>query len=75
MGEAFEQLHSEGGRVFGLSLHPWLIGMPHRIRHLDDALTRVRRFGDVWQTHAGEIVRRYRAASSANTSSVDLTRP
>ena len=27
--------------MFGLSLHPWLAGMAHRIRYIDEALARV----------------------------------
>ena len=55
VGEAFELLHQEGGQVFNLSVHPWLMGMPHRIKYLDEALRRVERFGNVWQATPGEI--------------------
>lgn len=75
VGEAAERLHAEGGRVFGLSLHPWLAGMPHRVRHVDAALTRIRALPALWQSTAGEIAAHYRATSSASTSSVDFTRP
>ena len=60
--EAFETLHEEGassGRIFGLSLHPWLIGMAHRIRYLDDALRRIVEYREVWQATAGEIAAWY----------------
>jgi len=62
--EAFETLHEEGaqsGRLFGLGLHPWLMGMAHRIRYLDAALTRLAAFDSVWQTTAGEIADWYLA--------------
>jgi len=36
VGEAFELLHQEGGQVFNLSVHPWLMGMAHRIKYLDE---------------------------------------
>ena len=55
VGEAFELLHQEGGQVFNLSVHPWLMGMPHRIKYLDEALRRIERFGNVWQATPGEI--------------------
>src|SRR3984957_13790654 len=58
-GEAFELLHHEGGQVFNLSVHPWLMGMPHRIKYLDEALRRIERFGNVWQTTPGEIAQHY----------------
>jgi allantoinase len=51
--EAFSVLHQEGavsGRSFTLGIHPWLFGMPHRIRYLDETLTRLVRFGQVWNT-------------------------
>ncbi len=59
VGEAFELLHQEGGQVFNLSLHPWLMGMAHRIKYLDEALRRIERFGNVWQATPGEIARHY----------------
>ena len=64
VADAFETLHEEGatsGRIFGLSLHPWLIGMGHRIRYLDEALKRITRYDAVWQATAGEIANWYLA--------------
>jgi len=60
VGDAFELLHHEGGQVFSLSIHPWLMGMAHRIKYLDEALRRVERFGNVWQATPGEVARHYR---------------
>ncbi len=54
--EAFEVLHGEGGRIFSLTLHPWLIGMPHRIRYLAEALESVVAREGVWNATAAEIV-------------------
>lgn len=56
--EAFEVLSQESGRVFVLSLHPWLIGMAHRIRYLDLALQRI--FGSagagrIWAATGSEV--------------------
>lgn len=62
VAEAFDVLRGEGGRVFCLSLHPWLIGMAHRIRYLDIALQRVMAQDGVWQASGSEIVDWYRAA-------------
>lgn len=62
VGEAFEVLHQEGGQMFVLSVHPWLMGMPHRIKYLDEALRRIERFGNVWHATPGEIARHYREA-------------
>lgn len=59
VGEAFELLHHEGGQVFNLSIHPWLMGMAHRIKYLDEALRRIDRFGNIWQTTPGEVARHF----------------
>lgn len=60
VGEAFEVLQGEGGRVFGLTIHPWMFGMAHRIRYLDEALRRLKANGETWQATAGEIAAWYR---------------
>ena len=59
VGDAFELLHQEGGQVFNLSVHPWLMGMAHRIKYLDEALRRIERFGNIWQAPPGEIAQHY----------------
>ena len=42
-----------------MQFHPWLMGMAHRIKYLDEALRRIERFGNSWQATPGEIVRHY----------------
>jgi len=49
----------EGGQVFSLSVHPWLMGMAHRIKYLDEALRRIERHGNVWHATPGEIAAHY----------------
>ncbi len=61
VADGFELLHREGGQVFNLSVHPWLIGMAHRIKYLDEALRRIERFGNVWQAIPGEVAAHYAA--------------
>jgi allantoinase len=56
--EAFDTLHADGatsGRVLTLSVHPWLIGQPHRIKALDDALGHICRHPGVWKATGSEI--------------------
>jgi peptidoglycan/xylan/chitin deacetylase (PgdA/CDA1 family) len=60
--EAFEVLHAEGGRIFCLTLHPWLIGMPHRIRYLAEVLEAVASRDGVWNATAAQIVAHARPA-------------
>jgi allantoinase len=65
VGEAFSTLHEDGaksGRVFGLSLHPWVIGQPQRIKYLAQALDRIAQFDQVWRCTAGDIARHYRGS-------------
>lgn len=54
--DAFETLYGEGGRVFCLGLHPWMIGQAHRVKYLRTALQRIFTRTHVWQATAGEIV-------------------
>ena len=49
------------GRIACLVLHPFAIGQPHRIRHLDRLLARLRTYDDVWVATASEIVDHYLA--------------
>jgi allantoinase len=50
----------ESGRMMALPLHPFTIGQPHRVRHLDKVLDHLRRHG-AWIATAGQIVDHYLA--------------
>ena len=50
--EAYEQ----GGRMLALSLHPWMMGQPHRIKVLEDILDYLMSKEEVWSTSASEIL-------------------
>lgn len=57
---AFERLRHEcrqhqRAAVFGLSIHPWLSGMPSRIRALHTLLTQMRAYPDVLWTRPGDL--------------------
>jgi allantoinase len=61
---AFARLHAECDRdrraaVFGLSIHPWLSGMPSRIHALRTLLANLKARPDVWWTTPVEIRRAY----------------
>ena len=56
----FDTLYAEGarsGRVMAICLHPYLIGVPHRIKGLDDALSYISAHDGVWFATGEEIVR------------------
>jgi peptidoglycan/xylan/chitin deacetylase (PgdA/CDA1 family) len=50
---------AEGGRIMTIGLHPYLIGVPHRIQYLDKALEYILAHEGVWKTTAGEIAEWY----------------
>jgi allantoinase len=59
--EAFDVLHDEGGGVFNLTLHPWITGQAHRIRHLRDALHRILGQPGIWRTTTDALAEAARA--------------
>jgi allantoinase len=58
--DAFEVMLAECAKrplVMGISLHPYIVGWPHRFKHLARALKEITRRAHerVWFTTAGEI--------------------
>jgi allantoinase len=58
--DAYQFLRNEAaetgaGRMLTLSLHPWLIGQPHRIVWLERALAGIRQSGGFWNAGAGAV--------------------
>ncbi|WP_354684070.1 polysaccharide deacetylase family protein [Cupriavidus necator] len=51
-----DEASEQGGRILALSLHPWVLGQPHRIRYLEAALEYVMARPEVWSAGAGEIL-------------------
>lgn len=65
--EGFAALHAEGaasGTLFQLSLHPWVAGQAHRIRHLRALLGRILGHGGIWRAPPSAIAAAYRAQAS-----------
>lgn len=63
----FEVLYEEGavsGRVMAICLHPFIIGVPHRIRGLESALKFIASHSKVWFATGDEIIRHYRASGA-----------
>ena len=50
---------SAGGRVMCVALHPYLMGMPHRVDGLAAMLDYLMGHDDVWQTTASQIAQHY----------------
>jgi peptidoglycan/xylan/chitin deacetylase (PgdA/CDA1 family) len=56
--EAFAQLHRDGARsgtIFGLHIHPWLSGQPHRIGYLETVVEKIATASAVWRTTTAGI--------------------
>ena len=63
----FDTLYAEGaksGRVMAICLHPYLIGVPHRIAGLDRALEYIQARDRVWFATGEEIVRHWLQAGA-----------
>ncbi len=42
------EAETQGGRILGLSLHPWMTGQPHRVGYLERALEYILSKAEVW---------------------------
>ena len=65
--EWFDGLYADGattGRMMVLHLHPWIIGQPWRIRHLDEVLGHICARQGVWKATGGQIINWFRSQSS-----------
>jgi hypothetical protein len=67
MRDTFDRLYAEGAeqpRVMGIALHPYLSGVPHRIKYLEQGLDYIRGHKDVlfW---TGEQLLEWHTASAA----------
>lgn len=60
-----------GARILALSVHPWMLGQPHRIAYLEQALEYIMAQPGVWSASAGEIVDVVAAATAAAATGVD----
>ena len=68
MRQQFDTLYREGadsGRVMAIALHPYVMGVPHRIGALDRALDYICSHPDVWLATGEEIVRYYLESPNA----------
>ena len=57
--EWFAGLYADGaatGRLMVLHLHPWIMGQPWRIRHLDEVLGHICARQGVWRETGGQII-------------------
>ncbi len=66
--DAFDFLYNEaeeqGGRILALSIHPWMLGQPHRIGKLEQVLAHITSHAGVWSASAGEICAAWQSSST-----------
>jgi len=63
----FDTLYAEGAqsaRVMAICLHPYLIGVPHRIAGLSEAMSYIAAHDGVWFATGSEIVRAWRESGA-----------
>lgn len=60
-----EEAESQGGRILALNIHPWMLGQPHRIGKLEQALEYITGKSSVWSAGGSEIMRAWRAQQTA----------
>jgi len=56
--DQFDRLYAEGAkqpRVMVMSIHPYITGVPHRIKYFEAACDYIRKQKGVWFTTSGEI--------------------
>src|ERR1700736_272252 len=66
--EWFDGLYADGattGRLMVLHLHPWIMGQPWRIRHLDEVLGHITAYQGVWKATGSEIIDWFKAQSGS----------
>ena len=65
----YRESSSDNGRVMAISLHPWVIGQPYRIRALEEALAHIMQHQGVWAATGSAILDAWRASAPAGQAS------
>jgi len=60
----YKESATEGARIMPISLHPWVIGQPYRIKALEDALAHIMSHSDVWAATGSQILDAWQAQAS-----------
>ena len=67
-----KESREEGGRLLSLSIHPWLLGQPHRIRVLEKALEYLMGQDGIWQASASQILDCYLEQRNSQRETISL---
>jgi peptidoglycan/xylan/chitin deacetylase (PgdA/CDA1 family) len=60
----YKESATEGGRIMPISLHPWVIGQPYRIKALEDALAHIMSHPGVWAATGSQILDAWQAQAA-----------
>jgi peptidoglycan/xylan/chitin deacetylase (PgdA/CDA1 family) len=62
--DQFDTLYAEseryGGRIMAITLHPWVVGHPYRVKPLERALAHIAGHDGVWSATGAEILAAFR---------------
>ena len=50
------EAQTQGGRILALNIHPWMLGQPHRIKYLEQALAYITTNTEVFNTTANQLL-------------------
>ncbi len=68
--DQFDRLYAEGAtqpRVLSMGVHPYIMGVPHRIKYFEQAIDYMRERGDVWFATADGIYDWYKGEGRASS--------
>lgn len=63
-----EEADAQGGRLLTVSLHPWVMGQPHRMKHLEAVLERVASEPRAWCATPSAILDSFSASAATATA-------
>tara|TARA_B100000676_G_C18050923_1_gene831110 strand:- start:73 stop:999 length:927 start_codon:yes stop_codon:yes gene_type:complete len=60
----YREAATQGGRIMTLTIHPWCMGQPHRIKAFETALEYILKHDDVWNATGKEILAAFQEVGS-----------
>ena len=57
----YREAETAGGRILAISLHPWVIGQPYRIKSLRQALAHIMEHDGIWPATGAEILQAFKS--------------
>jgi allantoinase len=58
-----QEADTQGGRILALNIHPWMLGQPHRIGKLEEALRYITGREGVWSAYGSDIADAWQQAT------------